>query len=559
MIPRAAMCRTLQYQRNGAYRLRTRVPNFKRSTATKHEFTNPLIIILLIMSNFQSILNALDKYAEQTGINLNENPFTDKVKGCESPNAVLLLLQDNLKAFKEYRDKNRKFIDCLSPVIQFVHAFSGILGETAGLVPFQPAKLIFVGIDVLFTAADGVSTNYDALLDLFECLGNFLKRLHIYSGTSLDPSIKDIVAKIMVELISILALAKKQINRGRLKQFAKKLLGDSEIETILKRLDRLTQEEARMTVAQTLAVVHGLLDNMKVVMDGGDASTSAIRQILVTMQEVVNEINKMKRDQLQKDARNWISPPDPSKNHVVARRTHYSESAVWCTRGPTFKNWDLTGGLLWIHGIRSGKTILCSSIIEEAKALREAGLGLVAYYYFDFRDTAKQDVRGLLSSLIAQLSAKSDLCCDILSDLYSKHDAGSLLPDDDALMQCLEDMLELPDQPPIYIIVDALDECPNSSGAPSPRELVLELIEDLVESHLPNLRICVTSRPEADIQESLGPLVSHSVSLHDEAGQKQDIMDYINSAVQSDRKMRKWRAEDRQLVIDALTQRADGM
>ena len=51
-------------------------------------------------------------------------------------------------------------------------------------------------------------------------------------------------------------------------QFAKKLLGDNEIETILKRLDRLTREEARMTVAQTMAIVHGLLNNMKVVMDG---------------------------------------------------------------------------------------------------------------------------------------------------------------------------------------------------------------------------------------------------------------------------------------------------
>ncbi|KAH9168694.1 hypothetical protein EDB89DRAFT_1909167 [Lactarius sanguifluus] len=111
------------------------------------------------MSNFQSILDALDKYAEQTGINLNENPFADKVKGCESPNAVLLLLQDNLKAFKDYRDQNRKFIDCLSPVIQFVHAFSGILGEIAGLVPIQPAKLIFVGIDVLFTVRVFLTTH----------------------------------------------------------------------------------------------------------------------------------------------------------------------------------------------------------------------------------------------------------------------------------------------------------------------------------------------------------------------------------------------------------------
>jgi len=183
----------------------------------------------------------------------------------------------------------------------------------------------------------------------------------------------------------------------------------------------------------------------------------------------------------------------------------------------------------------------------------------VAYYYFDFRDTAKQDVRGLISSLVVQLCAQSDPCYDILSRLYSKHDAGLRLPDDDALTQCLKDMLELPGQPSTYIVVDALDECPNSSGAPSPRELVLDLLEDFVSLQLPNLCICITSRPEADIQEALGPLVSHPVSLHDEAGQKQDIIDYINSAVQTDRKMRKWRAEDRQLVIDALTQRADGM
>src|SRR5258708_38268013 len=120
------------------------------------------------MSNLQSILDAVDKYAEQTGINLNENLFADKVKGCDSPDAVLLLFQENMKAFKDYREQNRKFIDCLSPVVQFVHAFSGILGEVAGSVshgqsfrslsslylhqvPFQPAKLIFVGIDVLFS------------------------------------------------------------------------------------------------------------------------------------------------------------------------------------------------------------------------------------------------------------------------------------------------------------------------------------------------------------------------------------------------------------------------
>jgi hypothetical protein len=86
------------------------------------------------MSNFQSILDAVDKYAEDTGLNLKENPFADKVRDCDTPSAVLLLLQDNVKEFRGYRDHNRKFIDCISPVVQFVHAFSGILGEAAGLV-----------------------------------------------------------------------------------------------------------------------------------------------------------------------------------------------------------------------------------------------------------------------------------------------------------------------------------------------------------------------------------------------------------------------------------------
>ena len=192
-------------------------------------------------------------------------------------------------------------------------------------------------------------------------------------------------------------------------------------------------------------------------------------------------------------------------------------------------------------------------------ALRDAGLSLTAFYYFDFRNTAKQDVRGLLSSLLVQLCARSNPCYEILSRLYSAYDNGSRLPSDKVLRQCLKEMLEFPEQPVIYLIVDALDECPNISGVVSPRERVLDLFEDLVELKLENLRICVTSRPEADILDALLPLVSHSVSLHDEDGQRQDINNYIASVVQSDRKMRKWRAEDKELVIDTLSQRADGM
>lgn len=205
------------------------------------------------------------------------------------------------------------------------------------------------------------------------------------------------------------------------------------------------------------------------------------------------------------------------------------------------------------------KLSISSSIIKQVERLRDTGLALVTYFYCDFRDPKKQEVTGLLASLIVQLSAKSDACYNILSGLYSDFDGGSRRPDDDALLGCLEKMLKTEGQPTIYIILDALDECPNDSGVKSPRDRVVELVEKLVDLNLANVRICATSRPEADIQAALATLISHTISLHDEDGQKKDMADYVRSVVYSDRKMRRWRVEDKEMVISTLSQRAEGM
>ena len=188
-----------------------------------------------------------------------------------------------------------------------------------------------------------------------------------------------------------------------------------------------------------------------------------------------------------------------------------------------------------------------------------AGLATLAFFYFDFRDVAKQHLRDLLCSLLVQLSNQSDNFFKILSELYSNHFRGSQQPSDDALIQCVRDILTLPGQGEIYIILDALDECPNSSGIPTPREQVLDIIEELVALHLPHIHFCITSRPEVDIRVALEPLAIYNVSLHEQAGQNQDISDYIKSVVYSDPNMLRWSEEDRQLVVKTLTEKAGGM
>ena len=192
-------------------------------------------------------------------------------------------------------------------------------------------------------------------------------------------------------------------------------------------------------------------------------------------------------------------------------------------------------------------------------ALSEAGTASLSYFYFDCRDVDKQSRRDLLQSLLIQLSTHSDAFCDILSALYATHDEGTRQPLDSDLTQCLKEMLTAPNQGPIYLIMDALDECPDTSDAPSTREQVLDLIQDLVRLRLPNLRICITSRPMVDISEALDPLASQTTSLQDEYGHSRDIVNFVRSVVHSNERTKRWREEDRKYVIKMLSERACGM
>jgi hypothetical protein len=206
-------------------------------------------------------------------------------------------------------------------------------------------------------------------------------------------------------------------------------------------------------------------------------------------------------------------------------------------------------------------SLISSTIIEDIKALCETSQASLAYFYFDFRSANKQRLRDLLPSLLTQLSARSTARCDILSKLYSDLDDGKMQPSDSDLTECLKDMVTLPGQHPIYLIMDALDESSGTSGIPSARERVLQLVRELVDLGLPNLHVCATSRPEIDIRNAIEPLTSLRVSLHDQTGQKADIAEYVRSTVysNSDTNMKRWKKEDKELVVKTLAEGADGM
>ncbi|KAF8269275.1 NACHT domain-containing protein [Lactarius quietus] len=516
-------------------------------------------------STFKSMLDdALAEYKKKTGDDLQALWLASELQTCESVDAVLDVLREQAKAFE--RSGDRKLMKWIDPLVHVLYTFSGALGDGIG-VPFPPAKVICTGIGVLLGAAKDVRASHGAIIDLFERIESFFKRLEVYKQISLTTEMAEVLVKIVIELLSILSIATKEVRRRRAKLFARKLLGMTDIEDALKRLDSLIQEEFRMATAQILKVAIEIAADVK---DGADKTNIAMQQMLNDVEGVKCDVGVVKRDveevkwvQIEQDIHKWFSPPDPSTNYNIACKAQYEGTTTWFFQGTKFKHWTSVGSLLWIHGKPgSGKSILCSSIINHAMSLRDAEKASLAYFYFDFRDKdKKQDLRNLITSLLVQLSSCTSPCCEIISRLYSSHGKGAQQPGNGALTKCLREMLLVATEQPIYIIIDALDECPNSDERPdfgmsTPREDVLDLLKSLVRMGLPKLHICVTSRPEIDIKMALERLPHNAVSLHDEIGQKKDISDYVRGIVYSDR-MWRLRDEEKRLVIEELTNKAE--
>ncbi|KIJ33579.1 hypothetical protein M422DRAFT_264520 [Sphaerobolus stellatus SS14] len=387
---------------------------------------------------------------------------------------------------------------------------------------------------------------------------------------------REIIVKALVELLSILALATKLVKEKKLKWFGKKLLGNKDIEDALRRLDRLTTEEARMDTTQSLAAVHSLttlFGYMKVDIEGGKASTKDIKAALEKLdRELATSTGVVKKMSLdiselagrQKfiDICNWLKPPNPSDNHISISRLQYDGTKEWLIQGNLYKTWKMASpSSYWIDGKSgSGKSVLCSAIIDDIKDFCGSLSGvsaMLAYFYCDFRDVQKQGLYGLVSSLLYQLSAQSESCYNILCSKYESESCrGQHKPTETMLIQYLKDMLAL--QIRTYLVIDAIDECPNS-GLHSQRESVLKLFDKLIGSHYSNVHICITSRPEIDIMNTLAPLVSQHMTLHSECGQMDAISLYVQSVFNSDVKFQTWRRRDKELAITKLAEQANGM
>ncbi|KAF8260552.1 hypothetical protein EI94DRAFT_889486 [Lactarius quietus] len=294
--------------------------------------------------NFETIFTAaLEEYKKQTKKDIASHPLAAELNSCDSPNAVLTVLQTQVQTFGPSESANERWTKLLDPTVTVLYTFSTFLNNAVGPI-FPPAAAIFTGISVLLQAVKDVRASQDVIIELFRRMEFFFKRLEAYIKVRPTTAMMDIIVQIVVEVISILGVVTKEIRQGRIKKYLKTLFGIKRVEDALQRLDKLTQEEARMAQTETLTITHRIDENVIHVgenVEGVNEEThrvhmkvenvsdqlqsvqanvqgvgeevglisTGVMEATVEIQLVSKRVSDLNREESRKDLRKWIAPP----------------------------------------------------------------------------------------------------------------------------------------------------------------------------------------------------------------------------------------------------------
>ncbi|KAF7363939.1 hypothetical protein MSAN_01052200 [Mycena sanguinolenta] len=497
---------------------------------------------------------AIESYEADTEIKLQ----THVLAVCKNPEDVLDALDGELRRFNAYRDKKENLRKWLKPMLNLIDTLSETAGEAAAL-SFPPGKLVFVALGVLVQAAKDVSERYDNIIALCQHLYSFLERLRVYMSGQLLGRMRELVIQMLAHLLSIFAMVTKEIKRNRFGAFWRSLLNDTTVKDALGKLDNLIEEERSMGIAnamvwsqQILSLVQDLVlseNNVRSTLNALNAKALEANTYLISMtQHMRQDLEKIKKRQLNDSIRSWLKAPDARVNHNTARSLHDDGTGRWLLKLFGYKSWKSASScFLWLHGKPgAGKTIVCSTVIKDI--LSFPGSALAYFYFYHGGTVADQSLFGMLSSIISQLEEHLPKDSSPLQKLYEQLEFGAHQPSMKELETCFKDLITALSPRPIFIVLDALDEC----SEPNKLEPILYLFQSARNTH-----VFVTSRHENFFIQLLRPLATYQLNLNSLIDRDIDI--YLRQFLVKELPFREWAEADRNLVLNYLCKHSDGM
>ena len=321
---------------------------------------------------------------------------------------------------------------------------------------------------------------------------------------------------------------------GRLKQAGRTLTWPLKEKDVQKTLSALARQRGLFQLAMTADQT---------------TMTSAIKE--VTSRTEVNLFAFTER-QRREQVFQWLAAPEPSSNHMKACQTRQRETGRWLLESSKYVTWkNQRASFLWVHGIPGcGKTVLCSTIIDDiASSCRTSVRSILAYYYFDFNESKKQHCDGFARSLVAQLCGQSSENSKIMESLFVQCGAGQKEPSIKNLSQALRESTDQFEE--IYFVVDALDECVD-------RSLVILLIDEICGWHMQNLHVLFTSRKDIIIERGFQLLITDHIHIRNWVVDA-DIKLLVRECLRSDPQMSQWSDSIKAEVEKTLCDGSKGM
>ncbi|KAJ7048706.1 ankyrin repeat-containing domain protein [Mycena amicta] len=471
-------------------------------------------------------------------------------------------------------------------MLHLIGSLSEAAGETAAMhVPY--AKAGFVALGVLVQAAKNVSARYDSIINLCDLLHSFLERLRVYLSVQLPENMQEVVIRILAHLLSVFGLATKEIKHNRFGSYLRTLIGQTDVQELLKKLNNLIGAEQSMGVANAMVFSQEILDHVqglvlgllhqisfnqakdtasilahldddlqKAMQSTKDANTHVLQQLSNLHissadgnERIMKDLVDLNRRHLDGSVRSWLKAPDARTNHNTARELHNDNTGSWLMRSFEYKSWKSTSSsLFWINGKPgAGKTIICSTVIED---LLVTPGSVLAYFYFYYGEANKQSLRGMLCSIISQLEEQLLYAPSPVLGLYQKLGSGAHEPSIPELTACLKSLVIALSARPVFIVVDAVDECAK------PNDLA-PILHDLLHSGQGCMHVFVTSRPEDSVTKMLWPLTTCKLDLS--SAIKGDIALYLGHVLSNEHPFCSWKQVHRDRVFTHLLERSDGM
>ncbi|KAI4518973.1 hypothetical protein K525DRAFT_207188, partial [Schizophyllum commune Loenen D] len=525
---------------------------------------------------------AIERYEAETSTKLDSSPYTS----FDSAAGIFAYIQEHEKEFRKFRTDGPQWLrKKVEPVAATVQTFCEAFGE-AVTEPHSPFKAVFAAMSVLIKAAMQVKEDYNAVVDAFDTIGHYLHIIQPIASANMNHALREASVRLLAQILATLGMVTKLQQRGRFKQWLKKLRQSREVSSALGELGRLAANHHQAVGAVTLNAVNKMMGilltgpMLKCIMQVAqdiystdmlslrrisspsclaetsvnlDEHVSSNRQFLEGIQNRfllhVEAVERRQRSSDVDDIFRWLKYPDGSIKMHELRRTRAPSTGSWFLDGEAFASFKLGRfPVLWLHGSAgSGKsTILASAIrdLDVHRALRGAEAIVLSHFFDATNGSQSRDIRALLSSLLCQLAHVRDDCRTVLVGLRAEHKNGHEQPSIESMRYHLDLLLEDSDSK-IFVVVDALDETDDKD--------VVALLEHLRTR--PNVSLLISSRTAVLAREKLERLASVELDMA-KSPVANDIASLLDQAFTRGGALEKIRDVD--FVRESLSVGADG-